>query len=58
MTTDFYNLLLSDCALAVLLLVLFWYVQRNSRGIWADTLRAMGPAYAPLANFPEDPSLN
>ncbi|HMN05666.1 MAG TPA: YqgE/AlgH family protein [Flavobacteriales bacterium] len=27
-------------------------------GLWADTLRAMGPAYAPLANFPEDPSLN
>lgn len=26
--------------------------------LWADTLRAMGPAYAPLANFPEDPSLN
>ena len=33
MTTDFYNLLLSDCALAVLLLVLFWYVQRISRGL-------------------------
>lgn len=30
MTTDFYNLLLSDCALAALLLVLFWYVQRIS----------------------------
>lgn len=26
--------------------------------LWADTLRIMGPAYAPLANFPEDPSLN
>ncbi len=33
MTTDFYNLLLSDCALAVVLLVLFWYVQRISRGL-------------------------
>jgi diguanylate cyclase (GGDEF)-like protein len=33
MTTDFYNLLLSDCGLAVLLLVLFWYVQRISRGL-------------------------
>lgn len=26
--------------------------------LWARTLRMMGPAYAPLANFPEDPSLN
>ena len=26
--------------------------------LWATTLRAMGPAYAPLANFPEDPTLN
>lgn len=33
MTTDFYNLLLSDCGLAVILLVLFWYVQRISRGL-------------------------
>ena len=33
MTTDFYNLLLSDCGLAVLLLVLFWYVERISRGL-------------------------
>jgi hypothetical protein len=33
MTTDFYNLLLSDCALALVLLVLFWYVQRISRGL-------------------------
>ncbi|MEO8367151.1 MAG: hypothetical protein ABI538_13200, partial [Pseudoxanthomonas sp.] len=33
MTTDFYNLLLSDCALATVLLVLFWYVQRISRGL-------------------------
>jgi len=33
MTTDFYNLLLSDCGLAVVLLVLFWYVQRISRGL-------------------------
>ncbi len=27
-------------------------------GLWAGTLRNMGPEYAPLANFPEDPSLN
>lgn len=33
MTTDFYNLLLSDCALALVLLGLFWYVQRISRGL-------------------------
>ena len=33
MTTDFYNLLLSDCALAVVLLGLFWYVERISRGV-------------------------
>ena len=33
MTTDFYNLLLSDCGLALVLLVLFWYVQRISRGL-------------------------
>ncbi|HEY5972081.1 MAG TPA: GGDEF domain-containing protein [Pseudoxanthomonas sp.] len=33
MTTDFYNLLLSDCALAVVLLGLFWYVQWISRGL-------------------------
>lgn len=36
MTTDFYNLLLSDCALALVLLGLFWYVSRISptlRGI-------------------------
>ena len=26
--------------------------------LWADTLRGMGGPYAPLANFPEDPSLN
>jgi putative transcriptional regulator len=30
----------------------------NASGLWADTLREMGPAYAPLANFPEDPTLN
>ena len=33
MTTDFYNLLLSDSGLALVLLVLFWYVQRISRGL-------------------------
>ena len=32
-TTDFYNLLLSDCALAVVLLLLFWYVQRISHDL-------------------------
>lgn len=26
--------------------------------LWRDTLRGMGKAFAPLANFPEDPSLN
>lgn len=26
--------------------------------LWANSLRDMGPAYAPLANFPEDPTLN
>jgi putative transcriptional regulator len=26
--------------------------------LWATTLRTMGPRYAPLANFPEDPTLN
>ena len=33
MTTDFYNLLISDCALAIVLLGLFWYVQRISRDV-------------------------
>ncbi|HRP72065.1 MAG TPA: GGDEF domain-containing protein [Luteimonas sp.] len=33
MTTDFYNLLLSDCALALILLALFWYVSRISPGL-------------------------
>jgi diguanylate cyclase (GGDEF)-like protein len=33
MTTDFYNLLLTDCALALILLGLFWYVARVSRGV-------------------------
>ena len=33
MTTDFYNLLLTDCALALILLGLFWYVSRVSRGV-------------------------
>lgn len=33
MTTDFYNLLLSDCVLAAVLLVLFWYVGKVSRGV-------------------------
>ena len=26
--------------------------------LWRETLRSMGREYAPLANFPEDPSLN
>lgn len=33
MTTDFYSLLISDSALALVLLGLFWYVSRISRGI-------------------------
>ncbi len=33
MTTDFYHLLLSDCALAAVLLGLFFYVSRVSRGV-------------------------
>ena len=33
MTTDFYNLLLTDCALAAVLLALFLYVGRVSRGV-------------------------
>lgn len=33
MTTDFYNLLLTDCALALILLGLFWHVSRVSRGV-------------------------
>ena len=33
MTTDFYNLLLSDCALAAVLLALFFYVGKVSRGV-------------------------
>ena len=38
MTTDFYNLLLTDCALAAVLLALFLYVGRVSRGVipWRD----------------------
>ncbi|MCB0771475.1 MAG: YqgE/AlgH family protein [Flavobacteriales bacterium] len=30
----------------------------RSSDLWADTLRGMGRRFAPLANFPEDPSLN
>ena len=33
MTTDFYNLLLTDCALALILLGLFLYVSRVARGV-------------------------
>lgn len=28
------------------------------KDLWGDTLRNMGKEFAPLANFPEDPSLN
>ncbi|MBK6542581.1 MAG: YqgE/AlgH family protein [Flavobacteriales bacterium] len=28
------------------------------KDLWGDTLRSMGKAYAPLANFPDDPALN
>ncbi|MFT3885871.1 MAG: YqgE/AlgH family protein [Flavobacteriales bacterium] len=28
------------------------------KDLWADTLRGMGSAYAPLANFPDDPQMN
>ncbi len=28
------------------------------KDLWASTLRAMGREFAPLANFPDDPSLN
>jgi putative transcriptional regulator len=44
-----------------------WLVARASKqrvmdlrteAIWRDTLRGMGKAFAPLANFPEDPGLN
>jgi len=30
----------------------------GKRDLWADTLRSMGREFAPLANFPEDPSQN
>lgn len=30
----------------------------NGTDMWRDTLRGMGKAFAPLANFPEDPGLN
>lgn len=30
----------------------------RSDTIWGDTLKLMGSKFAPLANFPEDPSLN
>lgn len=33
-------------------------MRNNTKKLWGDTLRAMGPAYAPLALFPEDPQLN
>ncbi len=41
MHTDFYNLLLSDCGLAGVLLLLFWYVQRASRGVRGIALWGM-----------------
>ena len=30
----------------------------GKKNIWAETLRDMGPEFAPLANFPDDPALN
>lgn len=30
----------------------------SMKDLWADTLRTMGRKFAPLANFPDDPSLN
>lgn len=30
----------------------------GAKDLWADTLRTMGRKFAPLANFPDDPSLN
>lgn len=30
----------------------------NAETMWAAAVRKMGDAYAPMANFPEDPSLN
>lgn len=30
----------------------------GAKDIWGDTLRSMGRRFAPLANFPDDPSLN
>jgi len=30
----------------------------NGDRLWGDTLRRMGQAFAPLANFPDDPALN
>ena len=44
-----------------------WLVARGSKerimdiknsDLWGTTLRGMGRSFAPLANFPEDPSLN
>ncbi|MBK7381831.1 MAG: YqgE/AlgH family protein [Flavobacteriales bacterium] len=44
----------------------WWVTQATKRKVmgskvkdlWGDTLRSMGKSYAPLANFPEDPTLN
>lgn len=33
-------------------------METRTEAIWRDTLRGMGKAFAPLANFPEDPTLN
>ncbi|MBK7945600.1 MAG: YqgE/AlgH family protein [Flavobacteriales bacterium] len=33
-------------------------MDQRTEAIWRDTLRGMGKAFAPLANFPEDPGLN
>lgn len=33
-------------------------MDQRTEAIWRDTLLGMGKAFAPLANFPEDPGLN
>lgn len=30
----------------------------QNKGLWEKSLKKMGPKYAPLSNFPEDPTLN
>ena len=33
-------------------------IESNQYDLWQSTLKNMGPKYAVLSNFPEDPSLN